>query len=1240
MVAPVVSNSTPGQVDTNYAITGTQNAHNPYGIFPMVLGRHRMHPPKTVRGFTEVVDGEIYFRGRYAFGWGPVSLEDLRIGSTPITEFEEVEIEFLNVDETLTRSAMPDLAPLVTAWRSGDELMQLYPDDVAEDTESVELLHDVAVSRFTRERCSSVSLDVTFPQGLASIGGATSLGKRRVDFSFNYRRVGTLDWTYAGDLVCEAAERTLVRFSKEISLPDVGEYEVEVRRLTANADRNDVVETSYLSAVRSFRTGNLPSHPNISEVALRIRASEQLNGQIDSLNGIVHQLAPVWDGEEWSAPQKVRHPAWIYARALMGPHLRRPVASRRIALQALKHWADTEPHWTCDYVVDTAQRVSDMLDIICSAGRARRALTDFRYSIIRDFADAPIRQVFTPRNSWGFSSRIAFPREIHGFRVKVRSERLDWEFDEVTVYADGYNATTATEFETLELPAVVVTKDDTDQGNAWKLGRYYQAVAEHRPEVFKFYADWEHIKVTRGDTVQIVHDVPKIGVGAARISRVVEGSGLVQSIELDDDFDLPADAYRLTIRTQSDDFLIVTSEIEGRNWDLSQQGFVAGSLAVGDLVAIQVMTERTEELIITGIEPDNSEAALITAVPASPVVLEADQGEIPPYDPVITEGFNRYGPPLAIVYQVVTGSAVARVGRSGELLPRIGVDIIQRGYTSKVQVRLRWRRADSPNWQLGEPQLATQTVLTGDLVDGADYAVEVQTLDEKGQTRGFVSAGTLQARARDFDYIVPTGFAAFEGMDSITLAGDEYPLPDFQKFRFYGASKESDETTVIGHSRDPHFTYRGDLERFKVAAVDNSGYESPLTDWIFARPRGITPDDFSDDIEHFVTETAVAAVADIESSMTYALEKLAQVDLENRVSGFLEAARIEGEVTEKTEALSSEVDGVRAELVQNYVTAATQDAALAALQTTLSAQINGVSASLSTSYYTIAQVNSAISAARTSLRSEIAGVSATLNADYYTISETNSAISAATTSVTSTLDSLTTTVNQVQSSVDGVKGTYGVQVNNNGVVTGFGLISELLNGSVSTTFTVQADRFVVASSSGGGALSPFLISGGKVYIRDAVIRNASISSAKIKALAVDTLHIKGKAVDTRQIAENAATTFYEATGGTGYKRIQIRNTHDEPITLIIQVLYDCQDDGGSAALFAGVKIYKEQTAGGKNNLLSSVGDGSTGGGEVAAADGTEVVTTTINPGITRYISAYPEGRVVRRCDMIILQRQR
>ena len=51
--------------------------------------------------------------------YGPVALETLKIGTTAINDFEDAEIAFLNVDQAQTPAHMPDLVPLVTAWRQG-----------------------------------------------------------------------------------------------------------------------------------------------------------------------------------------------------------------------------------------------------------------------------------------------------------------------------------------------------------------------------------------------------------------------------------------------------------------------------------------------------------------------------------------------------------------------------------------------------------------------------------------------------------------------------------------------------------------------------------------------------------------------------------------------------------------------------------------------------------------------------------------------------------------------------------------------------------------------------------------------------------------------------------------------------------------------------------------------------------------------------------------------------------------
>jgi len=108
----------PQEQKATYSITGISNAENPYGVYPTVLGRHHMYPPKTARGYTETVEQDIYYRGRFTFGYGPVILESLKIGQTPIWEFEGVQLEFLNVQKERTLANMPELEPLVRPVRN------------------------------------------------------------------------------------------------------------------------------------------------------------------------------------------------------------------------------------------------------------------------------------------------------------------------------------------------------------------------------------------------------------------------------------------------------------------------------------------------------------------------------------------------------------------------------------------------------------------------------------------------------------------------------------------------------------------------------------------------------------------------------------------------------------------------------------------------------------------------------------------------------------------------------------------------------------------------------------------------------------------------------------------------------------------------------------------------------------------------------------------------------------------
>jgi hypothetical protein len=102
---------------------------------------------------------------------------------------------------------------------------------------------------------------------------------------------------------------------------------------------------------------------------------------------------------------------------------------------------------------------------------------------------------------------------------------------------------------------------------------------------------------------------------------------------------------------------------------------------------------------------------------------------------------------------------------------------------------------------------------------------------------------------------------------------------------------------------------------------------------------------------------------------------------------------------------------------------------------------------------------------------------------------------------------------------------YGIKIDINGYVAGYGLMSTANNSVPFSEFIVRADRFAIGSPSGPGITPqvPFIVTtvgtnvGGEyappgVYIQTAVIQNGSIGRAKIGDLAVDTLKIAGNSV--------------------------------------------------------------------------------------------------------------------------------
>ena len=133
----------------------------------------------------------------------------------------------------------------------------------------------------------------------------------------------------------------------------------------------------------------------------------------------------------------------------------------------------------------------------------------------------------------------------------------------------------------------------------------------------------------------------------------------------------------------------------------------------------------------------------------------------------------------------------------------------------------------------------------------------------------------------------------------------------------------------------------------------------------------------------------------------------------------------------------------------------------------------------------------------TTLRVEVVGDNATSSATSSTV--TDGCVIGTNAGVLQLAETTTNTLGQTEAS-------YVMQVNSNGHIAGFVVQSSTTpTGQQSSDVIFQADRFSIVPSTGTGAVVPFIVDSGIVYINSARIKDGSITNAKIGNLAVDKL---------------------------------------------------------------------------------------------------------------------------------------
>ena len=617
----------PREERPSYAISGWRNRFEPDAAVPVVLGKMRYAPPFAASSWTEIVGDLQYVRALFTFGYGPLVLSDLRLGETPLSEYDEIDIEIFE--------GRPGDAPSLIFSRQvfeemiGVDLTRPKPrDDMGEITS-----HDgveTPVVRTTGDDASAVSLILGFPAGLTKVNDEGELRSYSVRIRIEQRLAGQTAWSLVQDLDIRASQMEAFYRQHGWSLPVRGRWEIRLTRLSTDSTNSAVSDRASWVALQTIR----PEYPIAWDVpqclvALRIKATHQLNGSLDNLSAVAARPCLDYDHVSGAWVERMTsNPAALYRYALQSPANPRRVGDAGIDLDQLADWHDfcrIKGLTFADVLDEAGTTLRDVLTRIAAAGRATPRHDGLRWGVTVDRPQGLIVDHISPRNSWGFKTSRNYVRPPDAIRVKFQDATNDWAEAERLVEWLGHSGPVDLT-ELLELPG------KTDPDEVWREATRRMLEAKYRPDTYEAMQDGAVRVATRGDLVSLSMDVLDDAQRAARV-QAVHGDLIV----LDEPLEIrPGEDYGIRFRvfagpgdTVGTSVVRRISAEVGEAMDLTLLGN-GETPARGDLILFGRASAETRQVIVTGVEMAEDMTCLIRMIAAAPEIDAELDAMVPP----------------------------------------------------------------------------------------------------------------------------------------------------------------------------------------------------------------------------------------------------------------------------------------------------------------------------------------------------------------------------------------------------------------------------------------------------------------------------------------------------------------------------------------------------------------------------------------------------------------------------------
>jgi sulfur carrier protein ThiS len=660
-------------VPPSFSIAGSRNRARVGQPLPLVVGRHKIAPDLGTRPFTSQNSEDAFLEQIFNFGYGDLEITDIKIGETPIDNFENIQTQFSDANDEITlvpgdvvSTTGGALEPGAgfTERTSAADVTRLVVDlngTLFATSSEGDFLQDTVVIQIEYKPTSSSTWLPFFDVSNSGQRFAVQADAEGVAGNFGFSNVQLRN----------SSPQTLRRtFEREVPK---GEYDVRLRRVTP--DRNDNRRTAQIvwSQLRSYQVDN-GDYEAQTRYAVRVQASGQLNGTIDSLNAIASAKIPVFDtGSNTFITQESSNPAWIFYYIAKG---QRAANGRRlfglgytdaqIDLDKIKEWAEwcDDNQLECNYVFQNDLTTMDMLALVARTGRATPTFQTGRLGVVYDRDSLPIVQRFGMSNIIENTFEVSYISERLADEIIVEfvNEDAQWVRDEVSVTVNDGSSSTPSR------PARLFLQGVTTQAQAAKEANLIAARQFYHTKRISFETDLEGFIVNRGDVIAVSHDMTNYGSSG----NVVSGNNNSLVLDRDVTFEV-GNTYHISVRTPEGDFntveVVNPSTIVDTETNLLTLADPLPYVIDADpdhepydyLWFFDFKETPGEKFKVISVEPTNEDRIRLTAIPEVDAYYDSESGPVvyvPPTFPragvpsvenvTVSEIFNGANEPIEI----------------------------------------------------------------------------------------------------------------------------------------------------------------------------------------------------------------------------------------------------------------------------------------------------------------------------------------------------------------------------------------------------------------------------------------------------------------------------------------------------------------------------------------------------------------------------------------------------------------